>query len=66
MESTSVVVMRAHFEMCYMVSKFIKKKLRAKGRPIRTERVIKNTRFSYEENPIKRIKYPVRINAYMI
>jgi hypothetical protein len=61
--------MRAHFEMFYMITKFIKKKLianGANGRPIRTERVIKNTRFWYEENPVKRRKYPVRISTYMI
>jgi hypothetical protein len=61
-----VVVMRAHFEMFYMITKFIKKKLIENGRPIRTERVIKNTRFWYEENPVKRRKYPVRISTYMI
>jgi hypothetical protein len=54
-----VVVMRALFEMCYMITKFINKKLRVKGRPIRTERVIRNTRFSYEENHVNRRKYPV-------
>jgi hypothetical protein len=61
-----VVVMRAHFEMCYMITQCIKKKLRANRRPIRIERVIKNTRFSYEENPIMRRKCPIRLSAYMI
>jgi hypothetical protein len=61
-----VVVMRAHSEMCYMVTKFIKKKLREKGRPIRTGRGIRNSRFLYEENHVKRRKYPIRISAYMI
>jgi hypothetical protein len=32
--------MRAHFEMCYMITKFTKKMLRATGRPIRIERLI--------------------------
>jgi lauroyl/myristoyl acyltransferase len=32
--------MRAHFEMCYMITKFTKKMLRAMGRPIRIERLI--------------------------
>jgi hypothetical protein len=56
--------MRAHFEMCFMVTKFTKKMLRATGRPIRIKRLIQD--FSYIENLTKRKKYPVRINAYMI
>jgi hypothetical protein len=56
--------MRAHFEMCYMITKFTKKMLRATGRPIRIERLIQD--FLYIENLVKRRKYPVRINAYMI
>jgi hypothetical protein len=49
--------MRAHFEMCYMVTKFAKRILRATGRPIRMEGEIQD--FSYVENP-------VRISAYVI
>jgi hypothetical protein len=56
--------MTAHFEMCYMVTKFTKKILRAMGRPIKIERLIQD--FSYVENLVKRRKYPVRINAYVI
>jgi hypothetical protein len=56
--------MRAHFKMCYMITKFTKKILRAMGRPIRIERLIQN--FSYVENLAKRKKYPVRISTYMI
>jgi formate dehydrogenase assembly factor FdhD len=56
--------MRAHFEMCYMVTKFPKRILRAMERPIRIERLIHG--FLYVENLIKRRKYPVRIIAYMI
>jgi ethanolamine transporter EutH len=56
--------MRAHFKMCYMITKFTKKMLRAMGRPIRIERLIQN--FSYVENLAKRKKYPVRISTYMI
>jgi hypothetical protein len=56
--------MRAHFEMCYMVTKFTKKMLRATGRPIRIERLIQE--FSYVENLVKGRKYPVRISAYVI
>jgi hypothetical protein len=56
--------MRAHFEVCYMITKFTKKMLRAKGRPIRIERLIQD--FSYIENLTKRRKYPVRISANMI
>jgi hypothetical protein len=32
--------MRAHFEMCYMVTKFAKRILRAMERSIRIERII--------------------------
>ncbi len=56
--------MRAHFEMCYMITKFTKKILRATGRPIRIKRLIQD--FLYVENLAKRRKYPVRISAYMI
>jgi hypothetical protein len=56
--------MRAHFEMCYMVTKFTKKMLRATGRPIRIKRLIQD--FSYVKNLVKRRKYPIRISAYMI
>jgi hypothetical protein len=56
--------MRAHFEMCYMITKFTKKMLRATGRPIRIKRLIQD--FSYVENLVKRIKYPIRFSAYMI
>jgi hypothetical protein len=55
---------RAHFEMCYMITKFTKKMLRAMRRSIRIERLIQD--FSYVENLAKRRKYPVRISAYMI
>jgi hypothetical protein len=56
--------MRAYFEMCYMVTKFPKRMLRAMGRPIILERLIQE--FSYVENLVKRIKCPVRISAYVI
>jgi hypothetical protein len=56
--------MRAHFEMCYMITKFTKKMLRATGRPIRIERLVQV--FSYIENLAKRRKYPIRISANMI
>jgi hypothetical protein len=56
--------MRAHFEMCYMITKFTKKMLRTTGRPIRIERLIQD--FLYVENLAKRRKYSVRISAYMI
>jgi hypothetical protein len=56
--------MRAHLEMCYMITKFTKKMLRATGRPIRIERLIQD--FSYVGNLVKRRKYPVRISAYII
>jgi hypothetical protein len=56
--------MRAHFEMCYMITKFTKKILRATGRPIRIKRLIQD--FSYIGNLAKKRKYPVRISAYMI
>jgi hypothetical protein len=55
--------MRAHFEMCYVVTK-LPKRIRATGRPIRIERIIQE--FLYVENPVKRRKYPVRISAYVI
>jgi hypothetical protein len=50
--------------MCYMVTKFTKRMLRATGMPIRIERLIHE--FLYVENLVKRRKYPVRISAYMI
>jgi hypothetical protein len=56
--------MRAHFKICYMITKFTKKMLRATGRPIRIKRLIKD--FSYVENLKMRRKYPVRISVYMI
>jgi hypothetical protein len=56
--------MRSHFEMCYMITKFTKKMLRATGRHVRIERLIQD--FSYVENLTKRRKYSVRISAYMI
>jgi hypothetical protein len=56
--------MRAHFEMCHIVTKFPKRMLRATGRSIRIERLIHE--FSYVENLVKRRKYPIRINAYVI
>jgi hypothetical protein len=56
--------MRAHFEMCYMITKFTKKMLRATRKPIRIERLIQD--FSYIENLAKRRKYTVRISANMI
>jgi hypothetical protein len=56
--------MRAHFEICYMVTKFTKRILRAMGMPIKNKRLIQE--FSYEKNLVKRRKYPVRISAYII
>jgi hypothetical protein len=56
--------MGAHFEMCYMVTKFAKRILRATRRPIRIKKVIQES--SFVENPVKRRKYPVGINAYVI
>jgi hypothetical protein len=56
--------MRAHFEMCYMVSKFTKRILRATVMPIRIKRLIQE--FSHIENIVKGRKYPVRISAYVI
>jgi hypothetical protein len=55
---------RTFFKICYIVTKFPKRMLRAMGRPIRIKRIIHE--FSYVENPVKRRKYPVRISAYMI
>jgi hypothetical protein len=55
--------MRARFEMCYMVTKFTKRMLRATTMHIRIKRLIQE--FSYGENLVKRRKYPVRISAYM-
>jgi hypothetical protein len=56
--------MRAHFEICYMVTKFTKKMLRATGIPIRIKRLIQD--ISYVENLINRREYPVKTSAYMI
>jgi hypothetical protein len=56
--------MRAHFKMCYMVTKFPKRMSRATGRSIRIERLIHE--FSYVENLVKSRKYPIRISAYVI
>jgi hypothetical protein len=56
--------MRAHFEICYIITKFTKKMLRATGRHIRIERLIQD--FLYVENLAKRRKYPIRISANMI
>jgi hypothetical protein len=56
--------MRALFEICYMVTKFTKRMLRATRMPIRIERSIQ--KISHIENLAKRRKYPVRISAYMI
>jgi hypothetical protein len=51
--------MKAHFEMCYMITKFPKRMLRATGRPIRIERLMQE--LLYVEKLVKRRKYPVRI-----
>jgi hypothetical protein len=48
--------MRAHFKMCYMITKFTKKMLRAMGRPIRIKRLIQD--FSYVEKSCKEEKVP--------
>jgi hypothetical protein len=48
--------MRAHFEMCYMVTKFNERMLRATGMLIRNKRLIQE--FSHIENLVKRRKYP--------
>jgi hypothetical protein len=56
--------MRAHFKMCYMITKFTKKMLKATGRPIRIKRLIQD--FPYVKNLAKRRKYPVRISVCMI
>jgi hypothetical protein len=55
--------MRAHFEMCYMVTK-LPKRIRVMRMPIRIERIIQE--FLYVENLVKRRKYPIRISAYVI
>jgi hypothetical protein len=46
--------MRAHFKMCYMVTKFPKRILREMGRPIRIERIIQE--FSYVKKSCKEEK----------
>jgi hypothetical protein len=56
--------MRAHFKMCYMVTKFTKRMLRPTGMPIKIKRLIQE--FSHIENLVKRRKYPIRISAYVI
>jgi hypothetical protein len=56
--------MRTHFEMGYMVTKFVKRMLRTMEMSIRIERLIQE--FWYVENLMKKIKYPVRISAYAI
>jgi hypothetical protein len=48
--------MRAHFKMCYMITKFTKKMLRATGRPIRIKRLIQD--FLYVENLARRENTP--------
>jgi hypothetical protein len=48
--------MRAHFEMCYMITKFTKKMLRAMERPIRIKRLIQ--KISYVEKSCKEEKVP--------
>jgi hypothetical protein len=50
--------------MCYMVTKFTKRMLRATGMPIRIEILIQE--FLYVENLVKRRKYLVRISTYAI
>jgi hypothetical protein len=50
--------------MCYMVTKFTKRILRSTGMHIRIKRLIQE--FLYVKNLVKRIKYPVRISAYVI
>jgi hypothetical protein len=56
--------MRAHFEICYMITKFTKKNVKGNGKTYKNRKI--NTRFLYIENLVKRRKYPVRISAYMI
>jgi hypothetical protein len=55
--------MRAHFEMCYMVTKFPKRMLRATGKPIRIKRLIQE--FSYVKSLVKRRKYPIKMSVYV-
>jgi hypothetical protein len=57
-------IMRAHLEMCYMITKFTKRMLRTMRRPIRIKRLIHE--FLYVENLVRRRKYPVNISAYVI
>jgi hypothetical protein len=56
--------MRAHFEMCYMVTTLPKRMLRATRKSVRIERIIQE--FSYMKNPIKRRKCLVRISTYVM
>jgi hypothetical protein len=48
--------MRSHFEMCYMVTKFTKRMLRAAGMHIRIERLIQES--LYVEKSCKKEKVP--------
>jgi hypothetical protein len=48
-------IMREHFKMCYMITKFTKRMLRATRMCLRIERLIQE--FSYVENLVKRRKY---------
>jgi hypothetical protein len=50
--------------MCYVVTKFPKLMLRAKGRPIRIKRLIHE--FLYVENLVRRRKYPIKISVCVI
>jgi hypothetical protein len=56
--------MRTHFEMCYMVTKFTNRMLRATRMSKKIKRLIQE--FSHIENLVKSRKYPVRISAYVI
>jgi hypothetical protein len=57
-------IRRAHFEICYMVTEFTKRMLRATGMAIRIERLMQE--FLCVENLVKRRKYPIRISGYVI
>jgi hypothetical protein len=48
--------MGAHFEMCYMVTKFFKRVSRTTGRPIIIERLIQD--FPYVQKSCKEEKVP--------
>jgi hypothetical protein len=58
--------MRAHFEMCYMITKFTKKNVKGNGKTNKNRKINTVHVFLYVENLAKRRKYPVRISAYMI